>query len=38
LGGLVGEKGGVFEPAEQFQHTRTGRQIRTFREIGRAHV
>jgi SAM-dependent methyltransferase len=31
LGGLVGEKGGVFEPAEQFQHGRTGRQIRTFR-------
>lgn len=31
LGGLVGEKGGVFEPAEQFYHARTGRQIRTFR-------
>jgi SAM-dependent methyltransferase len=31
LGGLVGEKGGVFEPAEQFQHARTGRRIRTFR-------
>lgn len=31
LGSLVGAKGGVFEPAEQFQHTRTGRQIRTFR-------
>jgi SAM-dependent methyltransferase len=31
LGSLVGEKGGVFEPAEQFQHVRTGRQIRTFR-------
>jgi SAM-dependent methyltransferase len=31
LGSLVGEKGGVFEPAEQFQHTRTGRQIRASR-------
>jgi SAM-dependent methyltransferase len=31
LGSLVGDKGGVFEPAEQFQHTRTGRHIRTFR-------
>jgi len=31
LGDLVGKKGGVFEPAEQFQHARTGRQIRTFR-------
>jgi ubiquinone/menaquinone biosynthesis C-methylase UbiE len=27
LGGLVGEQGGIFEPAEQFQHARTGRQI-----------
>jgi ubiquinone/menaquinone biosynthesis C-methylase UbiE len=31
LGGLVGEKGGVFEPAEKFQHARTNRQIRAFR-------
>ncbi len=31
LGGLVGDKGGVFEPAEQFQYARTGHQIRTFR-------
>jgi SAM-dependent methyltransferase len=31
LGSLVGEKGGVFEPAEQFLHTRTGRQIRALR-------
>jgi SAM-dependent methyltransferase len=31
LGDLVGEKGGVFEPAEQFQHARTGRQICAFR-------
>lgn len=31
LGSLVGEKGGVFEPAEQFLHARTGLQIRTFR-------
>jgi SAM-dependent methyltransferase len=31
LGSLVGEKGGVFEPAEQFLHARTGRQIRAFR-------
>jgi SAM-dependent methyltransferase len=31
LGGLVGEKGGVFEPAEQFQHARTGHQIHTLR-------
>jgi SAM-dependent methyltransferase len=31
LGSLVGDKGGVLEPAEQFQHTRTGRHIRTFR-------
>lgn len=31
LGSLVGEKGGVFEPVEQFQHSRTGHQIHTFR-------
>jgi ubiquinone/menaquinone biosynthesis C-methylase UbiE len=31
LGGLVGEKSGVFEPAEQFQHTQTGHQVRAFR-------
>ena len=31
LGSLVGGKGGVFDPAEQFQHARTGHQIRTFR-------
>jgi SAM-dependent methyltransferase len=31
LGGLVGEKGGVFEPAEQFRHAKTGRQIRASR-------
>jgi SAM-dependent methyltransferase len=31
LGSLVGEKGGLFEPAGEFQHARTGRQIRTFR-------
>jgi hypothetical protein len=31
LGDLVGEKGGVFEPEEQFLHARTGRQIRPFR-------
>jgi SAM-dependent methyltransferase len=31
LGGLVGEKGGVFEPAEKFQYARTGHQIRTLR-------
>lgn len=31
LGGLVGDKGGVFEPAEQFRHPRTGHQIRAFR-------
>ena len=30
LGDLVGEKGGLFEPAEQFLHARTGRQIRTL--------
>jgi SAM-dependent methyltransferase len=28
LGELVGEKGGVFEPAEQFLHAGTGHQIR----------
>jgi SAM-dependent methyltransferase len=31
LGSLINGKGGVFEPAEQFKHVRTGRQIRTFR-------
>jgi SAM-dependent methyltransferase len=31
LGSLVGEKAGVFEPAEQFLHARTGRQIRALR-------
>jgi SAM-dependent methyltransferase len=31
LGGLLGEKGGQFEPAGQFQHPKTGRHIRTFR-------
>jgi SAM-dependent methyltransferase len=31
LGGLVTDKGGIFEPAEQFQHARTGRQIRALR-------
>ena len=31
LGELVGEQGGVFEPAEQFEHPQTGQQIRTFR-------
>ena len=31
LGSIVGEKAGVFEPAEQFFHTQTGRQIRAFR-------
>jgi ubiquinone/menaquinone biosynthesis C-methylase UbiE len=31
LGELLGERGGVFEPAEQFRHPKTGRTIRTFR-------
>jgi len=31
LGDLVRDKGGVFEPAEQFTHARTGRRIRAFR-------
>lgn len=31
LGDLLGEKGGLFEPGEQFQHDRTGHHIRTFR-------
>jgi ubiquinone/menaquinone biosynthesis C-methylase UbiE len=31
LGGLVGEKGGVFEPAEQFTHAPTGRLVRAAR-------
>ena len=31
LGGLVGEKGGVFEPAEQFEHPVTRQQIRASR-------
>jgi len=28
LGDLVGEKGGVFEPAEQFRHAKTGKLIK----------
>lgn len=31
LGELVGEKGGVFEPAEQFEHPQTGQHIHTLR-------
>ncbi len=31
LGGLLGEKGGVFEAAEEFRDPRSGRQIRTKR-------
>ncbi len=31
LGDLVGKKGGVFEPAEEFREPRSGRQIRTSR-------
>jgi ubiquinone/menaquinone biosynthesis C-methylase UbiE len=31
LGDLLREKGGLFEAAEQFQHPKTGRQIRTSR-------
>jgi ubiquinone/menaquinone biosynthesis C-methylase UbiE len=31
LGRLVGEMGGIFEPAEQFSHPQTGRQIHAFR-------
>jgi len=31
LASLVGEKGGVFEPAEQFYHARSGHQVRAFR-------
>jgi len=31
LGDLCGEKGGLFESAEQFQHPKTGRQIHTSR-------
>ena len=31
LGDLVGEKGGVFEVAEQFRHPKTGRQVHTSR-------
>jgi SAM-dependent methyltransferase len=31
LAGLCGEKSGVFEPAGQFQHPITGRQVRTLR-------
>lgn len=31
LGELVGEKGGVFEPAEQFEHPQTGQRIHTLR-------
>ena len=31
LGDLVKDKGGVFEPAEEFIHPKTGRQVRTSR-------
>ncbi len=31
MASLVGEKAGVFEPAEQFKHARTGRLIRAYR-------
>jgi len=31
LGDLMGEKGGVFEAAEQFHHPKTGRQVRACR-------
>jgi len=31
LGDLCGEKGGLFEAAEQFLHPQTGRQVRTLR-------
>jgi hypothetical protein len=31
LGDLRGEKGGLFEAAEQFPHPKTGRQVRTSR-------
>jgi hypothetical protein len=31
LGDLTGDRGGVFEAAEQFPHPKTGRQIRTSR-------
>jgi SAM-dependent methyltransferase len=31
LGGLLGESGGRFEPAGEFQHPQTGRPIRAFR-------
>jgi SAM-dependent methyltransferase len=31
LGELMGERGGRFEPAEQFRHPHTGQQIRTSR-------
>ena len=31
LGGLMGEKRGVFKPAEQFRHPQTGLPVRTFR-------
>jgi ubiquinone/menaquinone biosynthesis C-methylase UbiE len=31
LGNIVGEKGGVLEPAEKFQHSRTNREIHAFR-------
>jgi ubiquinone/menaquinone biosynthesis C-methylase UbiE len=31
LGGLLRDKGGVYEAAEQFRHPESGRQIRTFR-------
>jgi ubiquinone/menaquinone biosynthesis C-methylase UbiE len=31
LGGLVGEKSGIFEPAEQFKHPQTGRTVCAYR-------
>jgi len=31
LGGLVGEKGGVFEPAEKFVHPKSGNPVRALR-------
>jgi SAM-dependent methyltransferase len=31
LGGLIGEKGGQYEPAGEFRHPVTGRQVRAFR-------
>lgn len=31
LGALCGERGGVFKPAEEFQHPESGMQVRTWR-------